>query len=556
MVGKILATCLLMAFSIILGAQNLVVKTELSSKNPYLGEEFQITYKLQLDGSGTFSHSGRVQVKKSVSDNFKLINEGQPQRDVFSFGSGMSLADYALVLKPTKTGNLELPEFSFVLSGKEYKAKKQSITVSKGVDYSNRNESRDYFIELVFSSVEVYKGESITCSVKLFNKVNINRVDIAKADFSSFKVKELKADNSARKVNMGGRTYYMQEIAAYQLTPLKSGSIKTTPIEANVQMVQGRGFRRNVVNQKTNSLAYKIVVKDLPKPAPAGFVNAVGEFKMTSKVNQNEVEVNEAVNWDIVIEGKGNIDLLTDPEFSFDPDLESFDPKVERNISSNRSGTRGKVQYTYVLVPREAGSYELPEFAFTFFDPKQEKYITLKGDDLAINANAISDEGGDYHVEQKGVKVHNNDIRYIKSEQSIKSNRNKSVSWILFLSLMGASVLVYVVFNTKVIKASSQKGPTIKALMKKLEGLDDNDQLSAKLLVTLQEYFSLKWGVEASAFSKETRRQVYESQKISTELSNDLEEIIENLEISRYAGGGASLVYKEKLKNVLKNLES
>ena len=92
--------------------------------------------------------------------------------------------------------------------------------------------------------------------------------------------------------------------------------------------------------------------------------------------------------------------------------------------------------------------------------------------------------------------------------------------------------------------------------MKKLEGLDDNDQLSAKLLVTLQEYFSLKWGVEASAFSKETRRQVYESQKISTELSNDLEEIIENLEISRYAGGGASLVYKEKLKNVLKNLES
>ena len=92
MVGKILATCLLMAFSIILGAQNLVVKTELSSKNPYLGEEFQITYKLQLDGSGTFSHSGRVQVKKSVSDNFKLINEGQPQRDVFSFGSGMSWA--------------------------------------------------------------------------------------------------------------------------------------------------------------------------------------------------------------------------------------------------------------------------------------------------------------------------------------------------------------------------------------------------------------------------------------------------------------------------------
>ena len=554
MVGKVLATCLLMAFSILLGAQNLVVKTELSSKNPYLGEEFQVTYKLQLDGSGSFSHSGGIQVKKSITDEFTLIKEGRPQRDFFSFGGGMSLADYALVLKANKTGNIDLPEFAFVLNGKEYKAKKQSINVSKGVDYSNRNESRDYFLELVFSSTEVYKGESITCSVNLFNKVNIHQVELEKADFSSFKVKELKADNSARKVNMGGSTYYMQEIAAYQLTPLKSGNIKVSPVEANIQMIQGRGFRRNIVNKKINSLPSKIKVKELPKPAPAGFINAVGEFKITSKVNQTDLEVNEAVNWDVIIEGKGNIDLLSVPEFSFDPDLEFFDPKVERKISSDRTGTRGKVQYTYVLVPREAGSYELPEFEFTFFDPKKEKYVTLKGDDLAVNAKSLLG-GDDYYIEQKGVKIHNNDIRYIKTEQSRTKSKVKSIAWLWFVILTGISILVYTLLNTNVIKPKSTKEPSFRSLIKKLEGLDDDDKLSVNLLLVLQEYFTLKWRIEASRFSKETRIQLYENQQIDKVIANDLEDIIENLEIARYAGGGSSLIYKEKLKNVLKNLE-
>lgn len=548
-------TTILMFFLVLVQGQKLIVNTEVSSTNPYLNEEFQVTYKLQLNGSGSFSHNGGVQVKKDIPEGLVLVNEGRPQRDFFSFGGGMSLAEYALVLKANKTGQIKLPEFSFLLGGKEYKAKQQTIRVSKGVDYSNRSESRDFFVELSFSSKEVYKGEPVFCSVKLFNKVGINGIEINKAEFESFKVKELEVDNGSRKVNMGGRTYYMQEIAAYQLKPLKSGKIDISPLDITVQTVVGRGFRRSLKNHNIKSLPYKLIVKDLPSPKPNGFINAVGNYKLISKLSSNEIAVNEAVNWEIEIKGSGNIDLLSIPELSFDDDLEVFDPKLEKKINSDRSGTKGRIKTTYVLVPREAGKFDLPEFKLVYFNPKTEQYETLKGEDLSFLATGGEITDGSY-VQQKNVASKAQDIRYIKRDDLPKVKADQSSNgWLWFWIISLITALVFIFFNTSLFtKKATNNKVEISDLIKKTEQLEVNSQLGAELIMVIQSLFELKWSLISSKFSKSNREEVYRTHHVDDKLVDELESLLEQLEMSRYAGLGNLSDQQNRIINLLKNL--
>lgn len=536
-------------------SQKLEVVTQLSSNSPYINEEFQINYKLQLAGSGSFSHNGRITVDRNIPSHFTLINEGTPQRDFFSFGGGMSLAEYALVLKPNKQGQLKLPEFSFVLGDKRYKAKAQTISVGKGKDYSNRSESRNFFVELEFSETEVYKGQALTCVAKLFTKVNVRDVEVKKSEFKSFKVKPLKEDNTSRKVNFGGTTYLMQEIAAYQLTPLKSGELTISPLDIIVQTVVGRGFRRSVKNNEVRTFPYKIKVKELPKPVPQGFTNAVGQFKLESKINQTEVNVNEAVNWDIIISGKGNLDILSPPNLEFDQDLEVFEPKVQKNISTNRGGTNGKVSYTYVLVPRDVGDFDLPDYKLVYFDPKQEKYITLESESTTIESQGVSNFGGeDYVVEQKKVELRNEDIRFIKTSENHGSYEGRSsLSWIVYIisAVLISLIFFFMNFGFKLSKSSKQI--TVDSIINKLEKVDANS--TDELLAIIQDFFRVKWNIDASNFTLEKRKELYAEFNVEDGKSSQIESVIENIELSRYAGGSVNTQLKQQAIDAIKSLK-
>jgi hypothetical protein len=555
MVGRALLLILLSVFTINSNAQKLEVNTTLSSTSPYVNEEFQITYKLQLSGNGSFSQSGGISIKKDIPKHFTLINEGRPQRDFFSFGGGMSLADYALVLKANKQGNLELPSFSFVLGDKEYKAKAQNITVGKGKDYSNRKESRDFFVELEFSDTKVYKGQSLTCSVKLYNRVTVNGVEVKKPEFESFKVKDLDANNNSRKVNMGGVTYLMQEITAFQLTPLKSGELTISPIELEIQTIVGRGFRRSYKNQIIKSFPNKIKVKDLPKPVPNGFTNAVGQFKLKSSLNQNKVNVNEAINWDIRISGSGNLDILSPPNLSFDEDLEVFDPKIQKKISTNRGGTSGKIDYTYVLVPRDIGEFDLPTYNLVYFDPKQEKYISLTSNQNKLIANGDVDNGEESFIsEQKEVKLRGKDIRYIKKPESISMAKKKgSLSTLIYIIIALLVSLFFIVLYVDWTKLKSTNSQSIVSIIKSLESIETSN--TDEVLMKIQEFFHLKWSLNPSDFTHDKRIEVYSSYAVNQSFQTDIESIIEQIELARYGGGIIGSEIKEKTIEVIKSIE-
>ena len=76
------------------------------------------------------------------------------------------------------------------------------------------------------------------------------------------------------------------------------------------------------------------------------FTGAVGQFDLDTKIDRNDVEVNDGITLTILLSGTGNIGLFSFPEPKFPDDIEVFPPaenfeKDELNpyFSNTHTGT-------------------------------------------------------------------------------------------------------------------------------------------------------------------------------------------------------------------------
>ncbi len=121
----------------------------------------------------------------------------------------------------------------------------------------------------------------------------------------------------------------------------------------------------------------ELLVQALPAPAPAGYRNAVGQFKFTSKVVPATAGVGEPVTWTVELSGTGNWpDIAGLPQRDVSKDFQVIQPQAKRTPAE---GKLFDVTLTedVVLIPTHPGTYTLSPLAFTYFDPKSGSYKTL-----------------------------------------------------------------------------------------------------------------------------------------------------------------------------------
>ena len=94
--------------------------------------------------------------------------------------------------------------------------------------------------------------------------------------------------------------------------------------------------------------------------------------------------------------GNGNLKLFDLPELVLPNTLEVFEPEHTENVKTSLTGMQGNIEDNYTIVPRFQGKYPIAPVSFSFFDPKAEKYFTLRsseqivdvyGGPVATNAN-------------------------------------------------------------------------------------------------------------------------------------------------------------------------
>jgi len=291
-------------------------------------------------------------------------------------------------------------------------------------------------LRLLLSTREVYVGQPITATLKLYTRINLSGINELKSpDFKGFLREDIETPplRTLESEVIDGVQYGTGVLQRFVLYPQISGELRidTVHITALVQQRTGGSdpffsdpffdnFFSNVttVAMKVSTRPAVIRVKPLPAPQPADFHGAVGSFELTSSLSKTDVEVNDAMTYTLTLRGTGNLNLAGEPVINFPQGIEKYDPKVTVKSSSTSTGTK---TFEFLLIPRNTGTFELPPVSYTVFDAAQEKYITLRTTGYTVNVTGSTGAGeaaAPAYVPGEDVKYLGQDIRYIRNGQN------------------------------------------------------------------------------------------------------------------------------------------
>ena len=130
---------------------------------------------------------------------------------------------------------------------------------------------------------------------------------------------------------------------------------------------------------KANPVALE--VKPLPPNAPPEFSGAIGAFTMEADAKPKTVQVGDPITVTANISGRGNFDRVSAPVLEDEHGWHKYPPSANFKQDDD-VGISGVKTFETVLTPNESKN-SVPPFVFSFFDPVNEKYVTLR-------SNAIS----------------------------------------------------------------------------------------------------------------------------------------------------------------------
>lgn len=390
----------------------------------------------------------------STSSSVQFINGKMSQsvNNTFSF-----------VVAASSEGEFTIGEASVKADGKTYKTQAVTVKVIKevggngsaGEQNKKKPESAaarlaedDVLIVATVDRTNVYKGQPVLVTYKLYTRVAMNAEGQKMPSFAGFWTQRLNIDsNRWLREEYKGKLYDACPIAEYLLFPQQSGVVKIEPMEMSVvARLQVKNPRRGhdpfadffdvpqiqEVRRVVRSEELTLNVKALPEGAPASFSGAVGEFEMQVTPPADEIEANSAVTYVVKISGTGNLSMIQAPQIALPTTFEQYSVKSSESIQTTARGVSGYRQFEYPMIARAEGDFFIPALEFTYFNPRLAKYVTLTAEEFAIHvAPDASAQSGMPNaalvsgIDKEDIKFLGRDIRFIKLSEGEFEQRGK-----------------------------------------------------------------------------------------------------------------------------------
>ncbi|MDP3851562.1 MAG: tetratricopeptide repeat protein [Luteolibacter sp.] len=237
-----------------------------------------------------------------------------------------------------------------------------------------------------------YDGETVPVEIKIFVPRELRVEDWGIPDFQRDGVTAWRFQPSAMRgqVNLLGLPYVS---VAYPstLTPTRTGTIGIGPATVRLIMVQYRmdGIGRNVATEANLTVpGLELESMPLPEGAPAGFENAVGDFKIDVRSELTEAQEGDPVPVEILVSGSGNLDTLRPPK-----PVDASGWKLYEATTDPRGDERrelsGSTVFRQFLRPLEIKP-AIPAFQLVYFDPKEKAYKTLLSEPIPLSITPSS----------------------------------------------------------------------------------------------------------------------------------------------------------------------
>lgn len=379
-----------------------------------------VSLKLSVKTEG----NTRVTAPQFSAPDFEVINEYSNNMVESYYENGRfgmrNNQNLTKVLKPLKMGSLSISGIQLTAGGKPYTA--PTIVVQVGAAGAGTPPPRGYggggvglrgagkhsnapsvLVRAEVDKDKAYKGEQIVVSYYLYQRVRVFNISVDKfPDLKGFLREDLEMPVlgprlESERIVLDGVPYERALLMRYAIYPLQEGKLHIDPVALKYQYYAQPGggmgddedpflkFFQQLAPRSANTRSEVMTVEVGPLPEagkPQSFTGGVGDFSVTSAVDKYDVRANEAVTLTVKIEGRGNVAAVGEPKSKWPDNIELYDSK---GTSKSGRGGVGQKTFEFLLIPRAAGQYTLPELEFSFFDPIKKEYVTRKTQSVSIH---------------------------------------------------------------------------------------------------------------------------------------------------------------------------
>ena len=598
---KALIYQVLILFSLSVAAQDVSLKVEYPAV-VIAGQQFNVMWTVN-SGGGEFaapSFNGFYKLmgpQTSYSSSTQIINGKMSHQTSYT---------YVYFLQAVKEGKYVIPPATFTLKNKTYasdsmyievtgnSSQKQNVpagTNATGNESGVESSGSDIFVNLSLNRKEVYLGEHIVATVKIYTRVNLSGINEIKFPaFNGFLKSDLVTPplTSLQQETVNGTVYGTGVVQQFLLYPQITGEISIDPVQISVLIQQktsqsdpffGDFFSSvQTIPRAVASQTVKVKVKPLPGIQPDDFSGIVGKLDLKAVLSKDSVNVNDAVNFKIAISGSGNLKIAGTPVLKLSPDIEVFDPKISDDIKNGLNGTSGQKTFEYLLIPRHYGDFTIPSITYSYFNTSTGKYEKLTTEEFHFHARKGSEQntgitvyGG---VSKEDVKYLGKDIRFIKSDAGkLTKSANIILSKRSFYSAYAFALFAFLVIlffrrehirrnsdlslvrNRKAGKVAVKRLHTASVCLKN----EQIDKFYEEILKAIWGYLSDKLNIPVSDLSRNNAVTSLIERGIDEERIKNLNGILDVCEYARFSpsasGKEATTIY-EGASQFIKSVEN
>ncbi|MBX2840844.1 MAG: BatD family protein [Flammeovirgaceae bacterium] len=545
------------------------------------GDRFRLVYEVNAEGEN-FKHGDLKAFSVlsgpnlSTSSSVQIINGKMTQSVSYS---------YVFILQATKEGKYTLPAATIEVKGKKYASNSPTIEVAKArqgqQNQSSANSQNgqisdsDLFVRVIVSDKEVFQGEHVQATIKIYTRVNLAGFENTKFPaYNGFWSEDLDLPNqiSIQREVYNGEVYNVGVLKSSILFPQRSGDLVIDPAELGcVVRVKSRRrsnspfddfFGSSSVELKKTVFSPKVTIKVKPLPIntrPSTFTGAVGGLNMTTSIDKLNATSNDPITLKVNVSGNGTLKFLEPLKIEFPADFEVYDPKVQNNLKPSSSGVSGTKTFEYLMIPRHHGDYTIPPVKFSYFNPDNQKYQTITSEEFKIHIEkGENDEVAELSIPgttRENVKMIGSDIRYIKTNDFELEKQDtylfgSTAFKVVYIASTSLFLLAFIFIKQKrkqesdiTLVKNKKAGKMAKKRLKQAELFlkeGKKDPFYKELLNAMWGYIGDKLNMPLSELSKENVKGQLQAREVGEVLTDKFIAFMNDCEFAQFSPSGGS----------------
>ncbi len=521
---------------------------------------------------------------------------------------------YTYVLMAQEAGRYTIPAASVKVKGVSYSSTstpvevvKESESINSGsqqgggsqqADNQQRSQNTassrvgkdDLFLLMNLSQKSVFKGEPIRAEIKLYTRVDIvNNDNLKLPTFNGFWAQDVtdSRQQGGRRETYNGKVYDTHIVREYLLYPQQSGELVIEPAQIDIVaqvVVQSRnmdpffggGHEFYNVRRHLETPSVKIDVKRLPASAPASFSGAVGTYAIeVIPPESSSIVANAASTIKLRVSGSGNISFVQAPKIDLPNSFELYNVKTTESLRNEATQQSGYKEFEYPFIARAEGDYTIPAVEFSYFDPSNRAYTTVKTNPFSLTITADKSSAGGAAqvvsgVTKSDIELLGRDIRFIKlGEARFLRDREPFILSTLYLVIVAVIVAVWgalLVLLRRMISDSKNEAlrrgkraskVAVQRFKSAKSSMDEGDERTfyREMLQGLWGYMSDKLNIPVADLTKECVREELMKRGGSKETAQEFSAIITRCDEAQYSPVASTQmdeVYGEGLQLVSK----